>query len=171
MSAQINETAPMDLPINLQGVDLFTHMLCNVPTRSGKTATILKPLIYQLLLAKNRGVELGVSVIESKGDLACMVIEMAEELELDFLHIDHFVEDSHKFNPMEGNADDVVEATNVALKGLFGQQEAFFENVQELAIKNVIYLLKELFGDNFDLGTVLRTLRDLDLMTEYVESF
>src|SRR5699024_3355801 len=37
--------------------------------------------------------------------------------------------------------------------------------------KNVIYLLKELFGDNFDLGTVLRTLRDLDLMTEYVESF
>src|SRR5699024_8269832 len=142
MSAQINETAPMDLPINLQGDDLFTHTLCIGPTRSGKTATILKPLIYQLLLAKKRGVEMGVAVIEPKGDLAWMVRELAEEMDVDFVHIDPFVEDSHKFNPMERNADYVVEATNVALRGLFVQQVAVVENVQVLAINNVIYLLK-----------------------------
>src|SRR5699024_527306 len=120
-------------------------------------------------LAKKRGMELGITVCEPKGDLAWMVREMAEEMELDYKHVDPFVEDSHKFNPMEGNADDVAEATNVVLSGLFGKQEAFFENVQELAIRNVIYLLKELFGDDFDLKTVLNTLRDPEVMNQYVE--
>src|SRR5699024_1754952 len=113
-------TKPMDIPINVQGDDLFTHFLIIGPTRSGKTAKLLKPMAYQLLLAKKRGMELGITVCEPKGDLAWMVREMAEEMELDYKHVDPFVEDSHKFNPMEGNADDVAEATNVVLSGLFG---------------------------------------------------
>ena len=53
----------MGMPIIWQGSDCFTHMLAVGPTRCGKTATILKPIIYQLLLQKKRGVPLGLSVL------------------------------------------------------------------------------------------------------------
>ena len=72
----------MGMPIIWQGSDCFTHMLAVGPTRCGKTATILKPMIYQLLLQKKRGVPLGISVVEPKGDVAAMVNEMCLEMDI-----------------------------------------------------------------------------------------
>lgn len=135
-------------------------MLVVGPTRSGKTATILKPMIYQLLLQKKRGVQLGLSVVEPKGDVARMVRDLCDEMELSCIHIDPERPDSHSFNPMEGSADDVAEATVVVLKGLFGKQDAFFATVQELSARNVTKLLKQLNGDQMDIIDVMNTLRD-----------
>lgn len=158
----------MGEPIYWKGDDLFTHMLVVGATRSGKTATILKPMIYQLLLLKKRGVKLGISVIEPKGDVAMMVREIAEEMGLPFIHIDPTREDTHKFNPMEGDIDTVAEATVVVLKGLFGKQDAFFATVQELSARNVTRLLKELYGDKLDITDVLNTLRDPEVLKKRV---
>lgn len=152
-----------------EGDDCFTHMLCVGATRSGKTATILKPMIYQLLLAKKRGIPLGLSVVEPKGDMALMVREMCEEMDIPFIHIDPTRSDSHKFNPMEGDTDTVAEATVAVLKGLFGKQEAFFATVQELSARNVTKLLKELYGNNLDIVDVMNTLRDPDLLEKRVK--
>ncbi|WP_375337639.1 type IV secretory system conjugative DNA transfer family protein [Domibacillus sp. PGB-M46] len=143
-----------------QGSDCFTHMLVVGPTRSGKTATILKPMIYQLLLQKRRGIPLGLSVVEPKGDVARMVNEMCMEMDISCTHIDPELPDSHGFNPMEGGMDDVAEATVVVLKGLFGKQDAFFATVQELSARNVTKLLKALHGDKMDIIDVMNTLRD-----------
>lgn len=150
----------MSLPITWEGDDCFTHMLIVGPTRCGKTATILKPIIYQLLLQKKRGVPLGLSVIEPKGDLAGMVNEMCLEMNIPHIHIDPMKDDTDQFNPMEGEINDVAEATVVVLKGLFGKQDAFFATVQELSARNVTKLLKELHGDNMDIVDVMNTLRD-----------
>ena len=60
----------MGMPIIWQGSDCFTHMLAVGPTRCGKTATILKPMIYQLFLQKKRGVPLGLSVLNPLSGLA-----------------------------------------------------------------------------------------------------
>lgn len=155
-------------PIIWKGDDLFTHMLIVGATRSGKTATILKPMIYQLLLAKKMGTPLGISVIEPKGDVAEMVAEMAEEMELPYVHIDPTKPNTAKFNPMEGDVDTVAEATVVVLKGLFGKQEAFFATVQELSARNVTRLLKELYGDKLDITDVLVTLRDPEVLKQRV---
>ena len=78
----------MGMPIVWQGSDCFTHMLAVGPTRCGKTATILKPMIYQLLLQKKRGVPLGISVVEPKGDVAAMVNEMCLEMDIPCIHVD-----------------------------------------------------------------------------------
>jgi len=142
------------------GDDLFTHMLVVGPTRCGKTAAVLKPLVYQLLLAKKRGVPLGLSVVEPKGDMAAMVAEMCGEMGIPYVHIDPERADSGIFNPLEGDVDDVAEATVVVLKTLFGKQEAFFATVQELAARNVTKLLKRLYGDDVRLIDVVRTIRD-----------
>lgn len=159
----------MATPIKWGGSDPFTHMLITGATRSGKTATILKPMIEQILLAKKRGVEVGLSVVEPKGDVALMVAEMSEAMGLDYVHIDPTRDDSANFNPMEGEANDVAEATVVVLKGLFGKQDAFFATVQELSARNVVKLLKELQGDNLDIVDVMNTLRDPLVLKQKVE--
>src|SRR5699024_5746440 len=159
----------MSTPITWSGSDLFTHMLIVGATRSGKTATILKPIIYQLLLAKKRGVPLGISVVEPKGDVAQMLADMAREMDLPCTHIDPMQpEISGKFNPMEGDTDSVAEATVIVLKGLFGKQDAFFATVQELSARNVVKLLKELHGDNMDIMDVLVALRDPAVLKQKV---
>lgn len=155
--------------IELGGSDIFTHMLVVGPTRSGKTATILKPMIYQLMLAKKRGVELGLSVVEPKGDVAQMVADLAHEMDIPHVHIDPMQPDkTGKFNPMEGEINTVAEATVIVLKGLFGKQEAFFETVQEVSARSITRLLKELEGDNLDIIDVIDTLRDERLLQQRV---
>lgn len=143
------------------GKDSFTHMLVVGPTRCGKTATILKPMIYQILLAKKRGIKLGLSVIEPKGDVARMVADVSRAMGLKCNHIDPLDELTDRFNVMEGNTEDVTEATVVVLKSLFGKQEAFFAIIQELSTRKVTELLKRLHGDNINLFDVVRTLRSL----------
>lgn len=150
------------------GKDCFTHMLVIGPTRCGKTATILKPIIYQLLTQKANGVPLGLSVIEPKGDVAAMVAEVASELGLPHTHIDPMNPNTGQFNPMEGEINDVAEATVVVLKGLFGKQDAFFATVQELSARNVTKLLKKLHGDKMDITDVLNTLRDQSVLESKV---
>lgn len=158
----------MEKQIVWGGSDPFTHMLVVGPTRCGKTATILKPLIYQLLVQKAKGIPLGLSVIEPKGDVAAMVAEMSEEMGLPYVHIDPTAPNTSQFNPMEGDTDSVAEATVVVLKGLFGKQDAFFATVQELSARNVTKLLKELYGDNMDIVDVMNTLRDEKKLEEQV---
>lgn len=160
-----NSLEKKDTPIIWKGKDMFTHMLVVGATRSGKTASVLEPMIYQLLMQKKQGKKLGLTVVEPKGEFARQIKEFCDEMDIPYIYVDPESEVSHKFNPMEGNIDDVVEGTVIVLRGLFGKQDAFFANVQELAARNVTRLLKELKGDKVDLIEVLETLRDLNLLT------
>ena len=146
------------------GDDPFTHAIIVGPTRCGKTATLIKPIIYQILLAKARGVPCGLSVIEPKGDVAQFAVDLARGLGIKAYHLDPTQEMSDKINLMKGPVDDVAEATIAVLKGMFGKQEAFFQLMQELTARNFIKLLKLNHGDNLDILSVLRTLRDDDLL-------
>ncbi|QKY71635.1 type IV secretory system conjugative DNA transfer family protein [Lentibacillus sp. CBA3610] len=159
-----NSLEHSDVPIVWKGKDMFTHMLVVGATRSGKTASVLEPMIYQLLMQKKQGKKLGLSVVEPKGEFAEKVKEFCDEMAIPYIYIDPTSPDTDKFNPMEGNVEDVVEGTVIVLRGLFGKQDAFFANVQELAARNVTRLLKELKGDDVDLMEVLETLRDLELL-------
>jgi len=144
-------------------------MLAIGPTRCGKTATVLKPMIYQLLIQKKRGKKLGLSVIEPKGDLALDVKEYCEVMGVPYIYIDPESDDTHRFNVMEGDTDDVAEATVVVLQSLFGKQEAFFQIVQELSARNITRLLKELQGDDIDLLDILEVMRDSKLLEKKVK--
>lgn len=143
-------------------------MLIVGPTRCGKTATILKPMIYQILKAKKAGIPVGLSVIEPKGDVAQMVAEISEGFGIDCVHIDPVNPNSAKWNVMEGDKDDVAEATVAVLKSLFGKQEAFFATVQELSSRKITLLLKELYGNNMDITDVLTNLREEDVLMKNV---
>ncbi|MFD2658480.1 type IV secretory system conjugative DNA transfer family protein [Gracilibacillus thailandensis] len=159
----------MSEPIMWGGDDPFTHLLAVGPTRCGKSATVLSPMAYQLLLQKKRGKKVGFSLIEPKGDLVQDIKEYCDEMEVPYIYIDPESPDSHRFNVMEGDKDDVAEATVAVLQSLFGKQEAFFQTVQELSTRNVTKLLKELKGDDCDLMDLLETLRDEKLLGKRVQ--
>jgi TraM recognition site of TraD and TraG len=156
-------------PIMWGGDDPFTHLLCVGPTRCGKSATILKPMMYQLLKQKKKGKKVGFSLVEPKGDLVRDIKEFCDVMEIPYVYIDPESPDSHRFNVMEGDKDDVAEATVAVLQSLFGKQEAFFQTVQELSTRNVTKLLKELKGDDLDLLDLLETLRDERLLERRVK--
>jgi len=123
-------------------------------------------LIYQILIAKAQGYQCGLSVIEPKGDVARFTAELARELNIPSFHIDPTSDTSDCINLMKGPINDVAEATIAVLKGMFGRQEAFFQLVQELTARNFIKLLKVNHGDNLDIMSVLRTLRDDQILTK-----
>ncbi|KLU62341.1 AAA-like domain protein [Peptococcaceae bacterium CEB3] len=150
--------------LNWGGDDSFTHTMIVGPTRCGKTATLIKPMIYQILTAKARGFPCGLSVIEPKGDVAQFAVDLARELGIRAYHLDPTIDNTDMINLMKGPVDDVAEATIAVLQGMFGKQEAFFQLVQELTARNFIKLLKLNHGDNLDILSVLRTLRDDDIL-------
>ena len=155
------------------GDDPFTHTLVVGPTRCGKTATILKPIIFSILLAKKKGQKVGLTIIEPKGDVARMVKEMSEEMGLNdqLVYIDPlYPNETDKINVMRGDKNDVAEATVAVLKSLFGKQDAFFATVQELSSRKVTLLLKELYENDMDIMDVLANLRDADLLKQNVET-
>lgn len=67
-------------------------------------------------------------------------------MEVPYIYIDPEGDKTHRFNVMEGDMDDVAEATVVVLQSLFGKQEAFFQIVQELSVHNITKLLKDRIG-------------------------
>ncbi|WP_071521725.1 hypothetical protein [Thermanaeromonas sp. C210] len=50
--------------------------------------------------------------------------------------------DTPRFNPLEGDALTVAEITRTVLQSLFGRQEAFFRQVQEVMARNTVLLLR-----------------------------
>ncbi|GAE93085.1 conjugation protein [Gracilibacillus boraciitolerans JCM 21714] len=152
------------------GDDPFTHTLITGPTRCGKTSTLLKPIIFSVLVQKKRGKKVGLSVIEPKSDLIMDIKEYCDEIGLKYTYINpDDPENTDRFNVMQGDTDDVAEATVAVLQSLFGKQEAFFQTVQELSSRNITKLLKELKGDDLDLLDVLETLRDEKLLNKRVQ--
>ncbi|SOC22064.1 TraM-binding TraD/TraG-like protein [Ureibacillus xyleni] len=156
-------------PIIIGGNDPFTHFLITGPTRCGKTSTILLPMIFQLLEQKKRGKNLGLSLVEPKGDLIWEVEEFCKEMEIPYVLLDPSNPNTDFFNVMEGDIDVVIEATVAVLQSLFGKQEAFFQTLAELSTRNVTKLLKLLKGDDLTLLDLLATLRDEKLLRQYVE--
>nr|MBA5588939.1 type IV secretory system conjugative DNA transfer family protein [Anaerobacillus isosaccharinicus]QOY38537.1 type IV secretory system conjugative DNA transfer family protein [Anaerobacillus isosaccharinicus] len=156
--------------VNWGGDDPFTHTLVIGPTRCGKTATLLKPLIYQILEERARGKKVGLSIIEPKGDVISAVKEICDTIGEKCTYInplDH--KNSDAINVMQGDKSSVAEATVAVLKSLFGKQEAFFATVQELSTRKITLLLKELYGEQMYITDVLANLRDESILRQNVQ--
>jgi len=166
--------SPLDVRVAYQGrtpvvithEDRYLHTLVVGTTGTGKTTRVLKPMIWQDLQALRRGQRLGVTVIEPKGDLAEDVAAMARSLDLPLVYINPEDPATPRFNPLEGPPDTVAEIMRTVLRALFGRQEAFFRQVQEIACRNTTLLLKQVLGDEVTLAHMIRALRDLSYLEQ-----
>ncbi|WP_084414110.1 type IV secretory system conjugative DNA transfer family protein [Salibacterium aidingense] len=169
MIEQLEDKNNTDL-LSWGGSDPFTHTLIVGPTRCGKSAMVIKPIILQILEYRARGIPAGLTCIEPKGDIVRAVKEICDELEVPYHYIDPaYPDESEALNVMKGPKTDIAEATVAVLKSMFGKQEAFFQTIQELSSRKITLLLKTLYGDNMYLIDVLKNLRNEKLLKKNVE--
>lgn len=134
-----------DEPVYWYYEDRFVHMLILGPTGSGKTSQILTPLVNQDL--QNR--EVGVTVIEPKGDWAEEVAVMAEYHGRgdETVYFNPIMRDCPSFNPLYGTEDDVIENMATTFNSFSDGSSAFFLNMNETLVRNSLRLLKRAKGN------------------------
>lgn len=141
---------PVILPIN----DRFLHMLILGPTGSGKTSQSIIPMINRDL----QNEEMGVLVLEPKGDLAEKVYAMAKIYNRDVLYFNPLLPDCPYFNPLHGDESDVIENMATTFNMLNPDSPQFFKDMTDNLIRKGVKLLKRLYGDDatlIDLNTLV----------------
>lgn len=158
-------------PIYIPGKDRYLHTLLIGSTGSGKTSTVLAPMVWQDLKSYREGNRTGIIVIAPDAEFITQIKDWAIKLDLPYRIIDLDDPNSHIFNPLEGNPTIVSEIMRTVLRSIFGEQEAFFSLAQEMHAKNTILLMKKLRGDALQLPEVYSYLNDLTGMKELVREY
>lgn len=120
--------------------DRFLHMLCLGPTGSGKTSQIIIPMLNQDL----RNKEIGVTVIEPKGDLAEKAYAMAQYYGRPAVYFNPISESCPTFNPLHGKEEDVIENMVTAFNMLNPDSQQYFKDMNEQLLRNALKVLKRL---------------------------
>lgn len=136
--------------------DRFLHMLILGATGTGKTSQMILPMINQDIQNK----EMGVIVLEPKGDLANQVAAMAKLYgRSDVTYFDPTEPDCPYFNPFMGEEADVVENISSAFGAMDSTESTYFRDTNENLLRNSVKTIKRLYGDRATLDDLL------DLMT------
>jgi len=155
----------------IPGKDRFLHTLLIGPTGTGKTTTVLAPLVWQDLYRKYKGTQLGLTVVAPDGEFIHQVASWCDGLGMPYVLIDLDDPNTKKFNPLEGDPSIVSEIMRTVLRYMFGEQEDFFAQAQELMARNTMLLLKKMMGDDLDLFDVFKALVDIDSIANLVDLY
>lgn len=120
--------------------DRYLHMLILGPTGSGKTSQTILPLINQDM----QNHEMGITVLEPKGDLAQKAAMMAEHYGRKFTYFDPSLSDCPFFNPLFGKESDVVENMATTFRMLNPDSPQFFLDLNEQLMRNAVKVLKRM---------------------------
>ena len=143
-----------DKPVILPLKDRFLHMLILGPTGCGKTSQSLIPMINRDM----QNLEMGITVLEPKGDLAEKIYAMAKYYNREVVYFNPILPDCPYFNPLFGVESDVVENMATTFNMLNPDSPQFFKDMSENLIRRSIKLLKRLYGDDatlLDLNTIV----------------
>lgn len=135
-------------PVILPLKDRYLHMLILGPTGSGKTSRIILPMIYDDVINEN----LGVIVLEPKGDLAEKVYAMAKLTGREVTYFNPMMKNCPYFNPLVGEEDMVIENLVTTFKMLDNGTKTFFQDNNENLIRRSVKVIKRLYGDKATLS-------------------
>lgn len=146
----IEDNKPVILPLK----DRYLHMLIIGPTGSGKTSQSVIPMINRDMTNP----DIGITVLEPKGDLAEKIFAMAKYYNREVLYFNPILPDCPYFNPLFGLETDVIENMATTFKMLNPDSSQFFLDMNENTIRKALKILKRLKGDDatlLDLDTLL----------------
>lgn len=118
--------------------DRFLHMLVLGPTGSGKSSLALLPMIKQDV----ENSEVGIMVIEPKGDLAEQVYALAELNNRKALYFNPTYEECPKFNPLYGEESMVIENMVLTFRLILSDSPDFYKDSVEKVLRLSIKVLK-----------------------------
>lgn len=140
-------------PVVLPLKDRFLHMLILGPTGSGKTSRIILPMIYDDIMND----DLGVIVLEPKGDLAEKVYAIGKMAGRKVVYFNPMLKGCPYFNPLLGEEDLVIENIVTTFKMLDNGTKTFFQDNNENLLRRGIKVVKRLYGNKANLA-LLETL-------------
>lgn len=140
-------------PVILPLKDRYLHMLILGPTGSGKTSRIILPMIYDDIMNP----DLGVIVLEPKGDLAEKVYAMGKMNGRKIVYFNPMLKGCPYFNPLLGEEDLVIENIVTTFKMLDNGTKTFFQDNNENLLRRGIKVVKRLYGNKANLS-LLETL-------------
>ena len=120
--------------------DRFLHMLVLGPTGSGKTSQILLPMINQDI----QNPEMGVTVIEPKGDFAQQAAMIADYYGRPYIYFDPSLAGCPFFNPLVGPESEIMENMATTFRMLNPNSPQYFLDMDEQLIRYAIKVLKRL---------------------------
>lgn len=131
-------------PVILPVKDRYLHSLILGPTGSGKTSQSIIPMINRDI----QNPELGITVIEPKGDLAETVWAMAKNYDRNVQYFRPTHMDCPYFNPLSGDEADVIENMATTFMLLADDSPQFFKDMNDNLIRKSLKVLKRLYGDD-----------------------
>lgn len=155
--AQIGVDKETGEPIILPLKDRYLHMLVLGPTGCGKTSQILTPMVYDDIQNK----ELGIIVLEPKGDFAEKVFALAKLNGRDAVYFNPVLKNCPYFNPLIGDEDLVIENIVSTFSAFDTDSKAFFKDNNDKLLRNALKVLKRLYGDD-------ATFNQLDILVNNV---
>lgn len=140
MGENIDDKKPVIVPLK----DRYLHMLVLGPTGSGKTSQTIIPMINRDMQVP----EIGITVIEPKGDLAETVWAMAKHYNREVQYFNPILPDCPYFNPLYGDEGDVIENMAMTFKMLNPDSPQFFLDMNENLVRKSLKVLKRLYGND-----------------------
>lgn len=151
------------LPEGLPLTDRFLHLHVVGPTGSGKSSSILMPLIEQDLKAKH-----AITLIEPKGDLAYTAYQKALTYGQNVIYFNPHLDECPHYNPLNGPADVAAEGIAWALNQISEAGHPFYAVTARIQLMYSVLAVKEALHDDADLTHILEFLRLDKTRKEYL---
>jgi hypothetical protein len=162
---QIGRTRGVPRPVRLTVQERFLHLHVLGPTGSGKSSSVLMPLIDQDLRHRY-----GVLVIEPKGDLTEAAYRQALACGRRVIRFNPLDPECPHYNPLAGSPDGAAEGIATALAQLGDAGHPYYQMASRIQLLYSVRALKGALGNQADLGALLTFLRDLRWQKDIVFS-
>ncbi len=141
-------------PTRLSTSDRFLHLHVIGPTGSGKSSSILLPLLTQDLKAGR-----AVALIEPKGDLSLAAYRCAIQSGHTVILFDPESESCPHYNPLAGPPSSAAEGISWALNQIAEAGHPFYAVSSRVLLMYTVMAVKEVQGDSANLESVVGFLR------------
>lgn len=150
-------------PVALDLPDRFLHLHVLGPTGSGKSSSVLMPLIAQDLV---KGY--GVLVLEPKGDLTKAAYHRALQANRAIICFNPLDPDCPHLNPLSGPSDAAAEGLAGCLDQLSAGSHPYYAVSSRVQLLHAVRVIKTCLGNDADIGHVLEFFRNTALQKKMV---
>lgn len=137
-----NKGKSIQTPVIIPYKDRFLHTLIVGPTGCGKSSQLIQPMINQDLQNK----ELGITLIEPKGDLSINIFMMAKHYNREVIYFNPALPDCPHINIFESNSEEVADLLISSFNSFLSKETDVEQELNKFLIKSSVNAVKKIYG-------------------------
>ncbi len=151
--------------VTLSAHDRFMHLHVLGPTGSGKSSSVLMPLIHQDIQQ-----DYALVVMEPKGDLAAATHHEAAQHGRSVIRFDPLSDECPHMNPLAGPPDAAAEGLAWTLNQISDSGHPYYAVAARVQLLYAVRAVISFYGEDADIGSVLAFFRDDALQRQIVRA-